>query len=122
MNTVLLTGNIVTDVEVRYTKTGKAVAQFNMATNEKRGDEQYADFHRVVVWEKLAEGVSGYQKGNAIIVIGKTRTRSYETDDGVKKYVTEIIANNVGLSAYNNANTPSNFDTFTSGVEEDVPF
>lgn len=122
MNTVLLTGNIATDVEVRYTKTGKAVAQFNMATNEKRGDEQYADFHRVVAWEKLAEGVSGYQKGNAIIVIGKMRTRSYETDDGVKKYVTEIIANNVGLSAYNNANTPTNFDTFTSGIEEDVPF
>lgn len=72
MNTVILTGNISSDVEVRYTQSGKVVATFNMATNEKRGDEQVAQFHRVVAWEKLAEGCSTYQKGKPV---GKERPR-----------------------------------------------
>lgn len=121
MNTVILTGNISSDMEVRYTQTGKAVATFSMATNEKRGDNQVAQFHRVVAWEKLAEGCNTYQKGQPVIVIGKSVTRSYEDNNGNKKYITEIIANNVALSAWANANNSgSNFDSF--GSSEEVPF
>lgn len=121
MNTIVLTGNISSDVEVRYTKTGKAVATFNMATNEKRGNDQVAHFHKVVAWEKLGEGCGSYQKGQPIIVIGKVVTRSYDDNNGQKRYITEVIASNVGLSAWANANnSPSNFDSFSNN--ESIPF
>lgn len=123
MNIVVLTGNISTDVEIRYTQSGKAVATFSMATNEKRGEEQVAHFHRIVAWEKLGEGCGSYKKGQPVIVIGKSVTRSYEDSSGNKKYVTEIIASNVGLSAWANVfDRKSNFDSFSNNTSEDVPF
>ena len=130
MNTVQILGNLTKDPEVRFTKTGRAVATFTLAatntyidsaTNETK--EQTA-FINVVAWGKLGEGAGNLHKGNRCFVEGRLQTRSYETQDGQKRYVTEVIANFVGQSLdMNTLDSGSNFDSFSTGEnEEHVPF
>ena len=130
MNTVQILGNLTRDPEVRFTKSGKAVATFTVAatntyvdsaTNETK--EQTA-FINCVAWGKQGELLQQYRKGNRLFVEGRLQTRSYETQDGQKRYVTEVVANFVGQ--YLDVNTldgGSNFDSFgTGGNEEHIPF
>lgn len=130
MNTVQILGNLARDPEVRYTKSGRAVATFTVAatntyidsaTNETK--EQTA-FINCVAWGKLGEAVGNYRKGNRLFVEGRIQTRSYEDRNGQKKYVTEVIAGFVGLSALNDMAAESNFDSFADdkGNDENVPF
>lgn len=130
MNTVQILGNLTRDPEVRYTKSGKAVATFTVAatntyidstTNETK--EQTA-FINCVAWGKLGEAVGNYRKGNRLFVEGRIQTRSYETQDGQKRYVTEVVAGFVGTSLMNDDNAQSNFDSFADdkGNDENVPF
>ncbi|MCL2147342.1 MAG: single-stranded DNA-binding protein [Synergistaceae bacterium] len=96
LNKVTLMGNIVRELELRYTMNKKAFLQFTVACNySKRTDGAYetaADFIPCVAWGKLAETIAKYfQKGSPIYLEGKVKVRSYEKD-GVKKYVTEILA------------------------------
>lgn len=130
MNSVQLLGNLARDPEVRYTQSGRAVATFTVAatntyidsaTNETK--EQTA-FINCVAWGKLGEAVGNYRKGNRLFVEGRIQTRSYEDSNGQKKYVTEVIAGFVGVSALNDTATESNFDNFADNNEnnENVPF
>lgn len=130
MNTVQILGNLARDPEVRYTQSGRAVATFTVAasntyvdsvTNETK--EQTA-FVNCVAWGKLGEAVGNYRKGNRLFVEGRIQTRSYEDSNGQKKYVTEVIASFVGVSALNDMATESNFDSFADdkGNDENVPF
>lgn len=129
MNTVQILGNLARDPEVRFTKTGRAVATFTVAatntyvdsaTNETK--EQTA-FINCVAWGKLGEAVGNYRKGNRLFVEGRIQTRSYETQDGQKKYVTEVIAGFVGVSLLNESSEPSNFDNFdATDSNENIPF
>lgn len=130
MNTVQILGNLARDPEVRYTKSGRAVATFTVAatntyidsaTNETK--EQTA-FINCVAWGKLGEAVGNYRKGNRLFVEGRIQTRSYEDSNGQKKYVTEVIAGFVGVSALNDTATESNFENFADdkGNDENVPF
>lgn len=130
MNSVQLLGNLARDPEVRYTKSGKAVASFTIAasntyidsaTNETK--EQTA-FVNCVAWGKLGEVAGNYRKGNRLFVEGRIQTRSYETQDGQKRYVTEVIASFVGVSALHDAAADSNFDSFAdnNGSDENIPF
>lgn len=130
MNTVQILGNLARDPEVRYTQSGRAVATFTVAatntyidstTNETK--EQTA-FINCVAWGKLGEAVGNYRKGNRLFVEGRIQTRSYEDSNGQKKYVTEVIAGFVGVSALNDMATESNFDSFADdkGNDENVPF
>nr|DAL78742.1 MAG TPA: Single strand binding protein [Caudoviricetes sp.] len=130
MNTVQILGNLARDPEVRYTQSGRAVATFTVAatntyidstTNETK--EQTA-FVNCVAWGKLGEAVGNYRKGNRLFVEGRIQTRSYEDNNGQKKYVTEVIAGFVGLSALNDMAAESNFDSFADdkGNDENVPF
>ena len=129
MNTVQILGNLARDPEVRYTQSGRAVATFTVAatntyidstTNETK--EQTA-FINCVAWGKLGEAVGNYRKGNRLFVEGRIQTRSYETQDGQKRYVTEVVAGFVGTLLLNDDNAPSNFDSFeNNGVDENVPF
>ena len=77
-----------------------------------------------MAWGKLGEAVGNYRKGNRLFVEGRIQTRSYEDSNGQKKYVTEVIAGFVGLSALNDTATESNFDNFADdkGNDENVPF
>ena len=86
---------------MRYTTSGKAVASFNLAVNRRfnrnAGDQQQtADFIPIVAWEKLAE-ICGNNlvKGSQILVEGRMQVRSYEGQDGTKRYVTEVVANEI---------------------------
>ena len=129
MNSVQILGNLVRDPEVRYTQSGRAVATFTVAasntyvdstTNETK--EQTA-FINCVAWGKQGEAVGNYRKGNRLFVEGRLQTRSYDDKNGQKKYVTEVVANFVGISLMNDSNAPSNFDSFeNSNTDENVPF
>ncbi len=98
VNKVILVGNVGTDPELRYTPSGKAVANFSLATNEQwtnkdGGKEERTEWHRVVAWGRLGEICGEYlSKGSQVYIDGKIQTRAWEDKDGNKRYTTEIIA------------------------------
>lgn len=96
MNKIILLGRLVKDPEVKYTQTGKVVAQFTLAVNRPYADKdgnKEADFIPVVAWGKTAEICGNYlAKGQRAIIEGRLQIRSYNASDGSKRYVTEVIA------------------------------
>ena len=100
MNVAILIGRLVADPELRYIpSTGKAVATFNLAVDRgftgKNGQKQ-TDFFNIVVWGKTAENCSNYiGKGRQVAIKGSIQNRSYEDNNGAKKYITEIVADEV---------------------------
>lgn len=101
VNKVILIGNLGADPEVRFTPGGQAVANFRIATNEswtdKQGQKQErTEWHRIVVWGKLAELCGEYlKKGRQAYVEGRLQTREWTDKEGKKNYTTEIVANTV---------------------------
>jgi len=96
MNNVVLIGNLAKDPELRYTGTGKAVTTLTVAVNRGFGKDNEADFIPVVVWEKQAENCANYlTKGSKVGVQGRIQVRSYEAQNGEKRYVTEVVGNQV---------------------------
>ena len=96
VNKATILGNVGKDPEVRHTQSGKAVANFSVATNEKRAGEEYTEWHNVVVWDKLAELCAQYApKGTKVYVEGRIQTRKYQDAQGVDKYTTEIVAREI---------------------------
>ncbi len=101
LNKVLVMGNLGRDPEVRFTTGGSAVANFSIATNEswkdKNGQQQErTEWHRIVVWGKLAELCGEYlKKGRQAFVEGRLQTREWTNTEGKKQYSTEIVATNV---------------------------
>lgn len=101
VNKHLLLGNLTKDPEVRYTNGGKAVATLSLATNERyKKDGEWLDkpsYHTVIVWTPMAEVAAQFlKKGGKVFIEGRVETRSYDKD-GVKKYVTETIAQELVL-------------------------
>ncbi|WP_298247982.1 single-stranded DNA-binding protein [uncultured Christiangramia sp.] len=99
-NQVQLIGNVGNDPEITNFESGKKVSRFSLATNDyyrKDGEKiQITEWHNVVAWGKQAELVENYVcKGKEIAVQGKLTYRSYEAETGDKKYVTEVIVNEV---------------------------
>ena len=119
INRVTLLGNISQDPELTYTPNGTALLKFSMATNQsirnEAGDwEDKPSFHRVVVWAKTAEALGGIlNKGDKVYVDGRIEYGSYEGKDGVKRYTTDIVAQNVitmatrGGSSSDSSSAPS---------------
>ena len=103
VNKVILVGNLGNDPEVRYTPSGAAVANFNLATNysfkNKEGNwEDQTEWHRIVLWSRLAEVAKEYaSKGSRVYIEGRLQTRNWEDQSGQKRYTTEIIANDLQL-------------------------
>lgn len=103
MNKVILIGNIGKDPIVRYIDEDIIVAKFSLATTEfiKRSNgerEEQTEWHNIVVWRELAKYVERrLQKGDKIAIEGKIKTRSWENKEGVQRYTTEIIAQNIIL-------------------------
>jgi single-strand DNA-binding protein len=98
VNKVILIGNLGADPEVRQTAGGQAVATLSIATSERfkdRDGQERTEWHRVVVWGKLAELAQRYlQKGRKVFVEGRIQTRSWDDQQtGQKRYSTEIVAN-----------------------------
>ena len=97
MNKVILMGRLTRDPEVRYTQTNNTlVASFSLAVNRRfvrQGEERQADFINIVAWSKLGEFCSKYfKKGQQVGIIGRLQTRTWDDDQGVKHYVTEVVA------------------------------
>ena len=97
MNKVILMGRLTRDPEVRYTQTNNTlVASFSLAVNRRftrEGDAQTADFINIVAWGKTGEFCSKYfKKGQQVAVVGRIQTRTWEDQQGQKRYVTEVVA------------------------------
>jgi single-strand DNA-binding protein len=101
INKVIIVGRLGTDPEVKSVGSGQTVARLSVATSEnwtdKNGQKQErTEWHRIVVWGKLGELVGRHlSKGRQVYVEGRLQTRSWEDNQGQKKYTTEIVANNV---------------------------
>lgn len=139
LNKVTLIGNLGKDPELKYTPSGVAVATFSIATSENWKDQEgnaqeKTEWHNIVAWRKLAEICGEYlKKGKKVYLEGKLQTRNYEKD-GVKRYVTEIVADQLimldsaGGSRTNNAGVvsdeaiPSAPPMDGGAKDDDLPF
>lgn len=99
INRVVLVGRLTKDPELRYTPNGVAVCTFTLAVNRpftNQQGERDVDFINCVTWRKTAENIANYQqKGNLIGIEGRIQTRSYEGNDGKRRYVTEVVCESV---------------------------
>lgn len=103
INKATLVGNTGKDPEIRTTSAGKKVATFSLATTEKRKDhngetQSIRSWHNIVAWSPLAEVAEQYiKKGQLLYIDGRISYRSYETNNGETKYITEIVANTLQM-------------------------
>jgi len=101
LNKAMIIGNLTRDPETRTTPSGQTVTNFGVATNliwtDANGEKQKkAEFHNIVAWRKLGEICAQYlKKGNKVYIEGRLQTRDWEGQDGIKRYRTEIIADNM---------------------------
>lgn len=117
VNKVILVGNVGKDPDVKYFDNGSVVASFSLATTEKGYTSQSGvtvpdrtEWHNIVCWRGLAKVAEQYvKKGTQVYIEGKIRSRSYDDANGVKRYVTEIYADNLQLlgSKSNNTGEPN---------------
>ncbi len=127
MNKCDFIGNLTKDAQVRTTQTGKQVATFSIACNRKVGEEFVADYVNVVLWGPF--DFDRLTKGARVFVEGRLQTRSYE-QNGVKKYVTEIVASIVELIERKQKQAPGDFSQFgepdpfgkPTYKQDDIPF
>lgn len=98
VNKAILIGNLGADPELRYTANGTAVASFNIATTERFKDrngeqQERTEWHSIVCWGRMGELANEYlRKGRSVYIEGRIQTRNYEDKDGIKRYKTEIVA------------------------------
>ena len=115
INKVMIIGRLTRDPENRTTPQGTTISSFSVATNFTWSDsagqkQEKVEYHNVVAWRKLAEICSQYlRKGSKIYIEGRLQTRSWDDQNGVKRYRTEIIANNMIMLDNKNSNTSGNF-------------
>ncbi len=139
VNKVILVGNLGKDPEVRHTQGGSAVATFSIATNESWNNregqrEERTEWHRVVVFGKLADICGQYlKKGKQVYIEGRLQTRSWDDRDGNKRYTTEIVASNMtmlgrpGEGPSDSYAPPIQEEQFSGGApsgpeDDDIPF
>ena len=116
MNKVILVGNLTRDPELTETPSGVAVCRFSIAVSRDYANSEgnrETDFFNITVWRGRAEVCGKYlKKGNKVAIVGSIQTRSYEDKDGIKRTVTDIVANEVEFL------TPKGTG---SDLEEDAP-
>lgn len=133
MNHFVGIGRLVRDPNVKYTQGGKAYASFTLAIDRRKNSDgnQQADFISCVAWEKAAEVISQYcTKGKKIAVEGRIQTRSYDANDGTKRYVTEVVVNSMEFCDSKGGGTSSAappeqqgmFDGSRAVADSDIPF
>jgi single-strand DNA-binding protein len=103
VNKAILVGNCTVDPEIKHLEGGTSVARFGLATNEhfknKSGElVETVEFHKIVAWRHLADLAEKYiRKGRQLYVEGKITNRQYDDKDGNKKFISEIVADNIRL-------------------------
>ena len=116
-------GRLVRDPEVRYTQSGKAVASFTLAIDRRRSGDgnQQVDFIPCIAWEKTADVISQYvTKGQKIAVEGRIQTRSYDAQDGNKRYVTEVVVQSMEFCESKRDATSGGTSNTASPVQQDM--
>lgn len=109
VNKVILVGNVGKDPEIKYLESGVAVAQFSLATSESFKDKSgqrtsRTEWHNVVLWRGLAEVAEKYvKKGQMLYIEGKISNRSYDAQDGTKRYISEIVGSEMKMLGRNNS-------------------
>ena len=118
MNKAIIIGRLTRDPEMRTTASGINSTSFTVAVSRNyanQSGERETDFINCVAWRKQAENISKYcTKGTQVAVEGRIQTRSYDAQDGTKRYVTEIIADNVTFLGGRGSNVPSE-DNYVGG-------
>ncbi len=140
VNKAILVGRLGQDPEIRSTTSGQNVCTLSIATSEsfiKEGKkEERTEWHRVVLWGKLAEIAHKYlKKGRLVYIEGKLQTRSWQDQQGQKRYTTEILANNlhflenatsqnehIGAQTIDNHFEPESFLSNSDPILDDIPF
>jgi len=139
INKAILIGNLGKDPEKKYTASGKAVANFNIATSESWKDKntgeprEQTEWHRIVAWGKLGEICGQYlAKGRQVYVEGRIQTREWQDQQGNRRWTTEINATSVKFLGNNEtgqryqapaqARQPENQGQVPPGDDEDIPF
>lgn len=147
VNKVILIGHLGADPEVRRLENGATVASFNIATSETYTDRNtnerktLTEWHRITLWRGLAEIAEKYlRKGSQVYIEGKLKTRSYEDQDKITRYVTEVVGDNMTLlgrpadgsqnstnsssptQPISSSNTPNKSIQDSSPEEDDLPF
>ena len=134
LNKVQIIGRLTADPEVRTTPNGAKVASFSVATNFTWKDQagqkkEVVEYHNVVAWRKLADIIGQYlKKGRRVYVEGRLQTRSWQGNDGSKKYRTEIVADNMimldgarGDASSDQSPRESSDASFQPGPVEEIP-
>lgn len=124
MNRVVLIGRLTKDPELKFTPgSGNAVATFNIAVDRRMPNKdgvREADFIPIVVWGKQAESTANYMsKGKLIGVSGRIQTRSYEAKDGGRRYVTEVVADEIQFLEWGDNKSSAPRDEFRSNSMRD---
>ena len=129
LNRVVLVGRLTKDPELRYTPSGVAVASFTLAVDRpfaKEGQQQ-ADFIPIIVWNKQAENCANYiGKGRLVAIDGRIQVRTYDTPEGQRRWVTEIVAETVrfldrGKEDFGGSRDQSPFGNEID-INDDIPF
>lgn len=126
INRVTLTGRLTKDVDLRYSQSGTAVGNFNLAVDRRfkngNGDRE-ADFISCVIWQKSAENFANFtHKGSLVGIDGRIQTRNYEGNDGKRVYVTEVVVENFALLESRKDNQQTNNNDQVDIIDEELPF
>lgn len=135
INKVILVGHLGKDPEVRQLEGGVAVASFPLATSETFNKEgrkvEQTEWHNIVMWRGLADVAAKFlQKGKLVYIEGKLRTRSFEDKEGIKKYTTEVVAENFTMlgrktdfeSSESRVSRTVENENFKGGDNDDLPY
>ena len=125
MNKVIITGNLTKEPDLRTTGSGTTVCTLSVAVTRRfkgQNGEKQTDFFTVIAWKQLAEMCGKYlSKGKKVAVVGELQTRSYEKD-GVKRYITEIIADEVEFLTPKETESHAEPTGFIDIQDSDLPF
>jgi len=134
VNRVILIGHLGKDPEIKFTPSGVALAKFSLATSSRRKDTEgnytdYTEWHNIVLWRKQAEVAGEYlKKGMMVYIEGRIQTRSWEDDQGQKRYMTEIVGERMQMFPRKSEGDPSTApkkektEEAPPAEEEDLPF
>ena len=123
MNKVILIGRLTKDPEIRYTQNNTPVCNFTLAVDRRFSKDKQADFINCQAWQKTAEFITKYfGKGNLLAIVGRIQTRTWEDNEGKKRYITEVIVDEVYFAG-SKTETDKVADTRPPDDEDDdLPF
>ena len=128
VNKVIFVGNLGKDPEVKYLDSGVAVANFSLATTEnyknKEGERvSQTEWHNIVLWRGLAEVAEKYlKKGSSVYIEGKIKTRKWEDKEGINRYNTEILADNMTMLGGRPISEKTSEENLITDSKDDLPF